>query len=149
MQPVAQHAPDAGVVLRKQEVIGIAEQMQLAWLAGALEQLHRLLGRCYRIVRRMDQQQRPRRNFCDHFVGAEVEHALRRLRRKRFDRTAGKIVAQVRRNRHDLVTWHHQRLAGSCAVLATVRQHLGKTRPFLRTFVLAAKFPLAVTPAAT
>src|SRR6266550_2694868 len=33
-------------------------------------------------------------------------------------------------------------------MLAAVGQHLGETCPFLRTVVLAAKFPLAVAPAA-
>ena len=96
----------------------------------------------------MQQQERTRRNAPDHVVGAEVEHALRRLGRKRVNRIAGEIVAQVRRDRDDVVTRHHQRLAGLGAMLPACFQHAGEARPFFRALVLAAELALAVAPPA-
>ncbi len=61
---------------------------------------------------------------------------------------AAEVVAQVRRDRHDVVARHHQRLAGPGAVLAALLQHVGEARPFLRALVLAAELALAVAPAA-
>src|SRR5262249_20367806 len=49
-QPVPHHAPDPRIVLAEQEVVDLAEQVQLGRLAGALEQLDRLLGRPGRLV---------------------------------------------------------------------------------------------------
>ena len=43
-EPAPQQVPDAGIALGKHEMIGIADEMQLAGLAGALEQLDGLLG---------------------------------------------------------------------------------------------------------
>jgi hypothetical protein len=129
-------------------MVGVADEMQLAWLARALEQLDRLLGRRHRIVGGMQQEQRPRRDLADHVVGAEVEHALRGLGRERMDGVGGEVVAQVRRDRHDVIARHHQRLAGPGAVLATLLEHTGEARPFLRALVLAAELALAVAPAA-
>src|SRR5438270_8814538 len=54
----------------------------------------------------------------------------------------------MRRDRHDLVAWHHQRVAGTGAVLAAFFQHLGEARPRLWALVLPAKLALAVAPAA-
>src|SRR5262245_21224081 len=51
VQPVVDDAADARVALRKHEVIGFREEMQVAGLAGALEHLNRLLGRRDRIDR--------------------------------------------------------------------------------------------------
>src|SRR5215475_2879427 len=146
-QPIAHNAPHPGVVLPEQEVVDLAEQMQLGGLLGVLEQLDRLLGRGDGIVRRMDQEQRPRRDLADHVGCAELEHALRGLGRKHLDRVLGEIVPQVRRDRHDLIARHHQRLAGVGAVRAALLQHLGEPRPLLRALVLAAKLALTVTPA--
>src|SRR5438094_37208 len=57
-------------------------------------------------------------------------------------------AAQMRRDRHDLVARHHQRLAGAGAVFAAFIQHFGEARPRLRALVLAAELALAVAPAA-
>ncbi len=129
-------------------MIGVADEVQLARLARTLEHLDRLLGGGDRIVGGMQQQQGPRRDLADHVVGAEIEHALRRLRRERMNGVGGEIVAQVRRDRHDIVAWHHQRLAGLGAMLAPFLQHRGEACPLLRALVLATEFALAVTPAA-
>ena len=69
--------------------------MQLARLAGALEHLDRLLGRRHRIDRRMQQQDRPRRDLADHVVGAEVVHALRGLGGELVDRVLRQVGAQM------------------------------------------------------
>src|SRR5262249_13672483 len=147
-EPAAQQIPDARIALTEHEMIGVADEVQLAGLAGALEHLDRLLGGCHRVVGGVQQQQRPRRNTPHHLVGAEVEHALRGLGRKRLDGIGGEIVAQVRRDRHDVVARHHQRFAGFGAVLAALLEHAGEARPFLRSLVLAAELALAVAPAA-
>ena len=129
-------------------MVAVADEVQFRRLPGALEQLDRLLGGRDRIVGGVQKEQRPRRNASDHVVGAEVEHALRRLRRKRFDRVAREIAAQMRRDRHDVVARHHQRLAGAGAVLAAFFEHSGEARPRLRARVLAAELALAIAPAA-
>src|SRR5271170_2278585 len=55
VEPVAQQRPDPRRILREQEMIEPAEQMQLAGLAGALEHFDRLLGRRHRVVGGMDE----------------------------------------------------------------------------------------------
>src|SRR5262249_52952221 len=81
-EPAAQQIPDAGIAFAEHEMIGIADEVQLSRLSGALEQLDRLLGRRDRIVGGVEEQQWPRRDAADYVVGTEVEHALRSLRRK-------------------------------------------------------------------
>src|SRR5690242_4623411 len=122
-KPIAHNAPHPGVVLPEQEVVDLAEQMQLGRLVGMLEQLDRLLGRGNGIIRRMDQQQRPRRVLADHIIGAKIEHALRGLGRKHLDRVLGEIGPQMRRDRHDLIARHHERLAGLGTMRAAFLQH--------------------------
>src|SRR5579884_2626692 len=51
-------------------------------------------------------------------------------------------------NRDDVVARHHQRLAGTIAVFAAFLEHLGELGPRLRGRMLAAKFALAMSPAA-
>src|SRR5262245_45408460 len=147
-EPATKQVPDAGIAFTEHEMVGIADEMQLGGLAGALEQLDRLLGRGDGVVGSMQQQQRPRRNATHDVVGAEVEHALRRLRRERVDGIGSKVIAQVRRDRNDVVARHHQRLAGPGAMLSALLEHVGEARPFLRALVLAAELALAVAPAA-
>src|SRR5262245_3198197 len=147
-EPATKQVPDAGIAFTEHEMVGIADEMQLGGLAGALEQLDRLLGRGDGVVGSMQQQQRPRRNATHDVVGAEVEHALRRLRRKRVDGIGSEVVAQVRVDRNDVVARHHHRLASPGAMLAALLEHVGEARPFLRALVLAAELALAVAPAA-
>src|SRR6516162_4957108 len=54
----------------------------------------------------------------------------------------------MRRDRDDVVARHHERFAGPGAMLATLLEHVGEARPFLRALVLAAELALAVAPAA-
>src|SRR5262249_57562872 len=75
------------------------------------------------------------------------EDVRRGLGWKNVDGVVGKIVPQVRRNRHDLIARHHQRLAGLGTMRTALLQHLGEARPFLRALVLTAKLALAITPA--
>src|SRR5262245_14155730 len=147
-EPATQQIPDAGVAFAEHEMVGVADEVQLGGLPGALEQLDRLLGRGDGVIGGVQQQQRSRRNSTHDVVGAEVVHALRGLRRERVDGISGEVVAQVRRDRNDVVARHHQRLAGPGAVLAAFLEHVGEARPFLRALVLAAELALAVAPTA-
>src|SRR5262249_10288670 len=97
IEPAAQEIPDARVALAEHEMIGAADEMQLGRLPGALEQLDRLLGGGDGIVGGMQQEQRTRGDAADQVVGAEVEHALRGLGRKRLNGFVGEIAAQMRR----------------------------------------------------
>src|SRR4051812_43887896 len=54
----------------------------------------------------------------------------------------------MRRDGHDVVARHHQRLARSGAMLAAFLEHVGETRPLLRALVLPPELALAVAPAA-
>ena len=147
-EPVAQQVPHAGVALAEHEMVGVAEQVQLGRLAGALEQLDRLLGRRHRIVRRMQQQQRARRDLADHVVGAEVEHALRGLGRERLDRVGASCCAGAAGSAR----------CRSAAPSATCRCLARCSRPSASMSVkraqasgarvLAAELALAVAPAA-
>src|SRR5438105_11589336 len=94
----------------------------------------------------MEEEKRSRRDAAHDIIGAEIEHALGGLCRKRFDRVACKIAAQVQRYRHDVVARDHQRLPCTRAVLAPIFQHLGEARPLLWTLMLAAELALPVTP---
>src|SRR5882757_5603519 len=67
-EPTAQQLPDAGVALAEHEMIGIADQMQLARLARAFEHLDRLFRGRDRIVGGMQQEERPRCDLADDFV---------------------------------------------------------------------------------
>ena len=125
-----------------------AKRCSSAGLAGALEHLDRLLGRRHRIVRGMQQQERPRRDLADHVVGAEVVHALRGLGGELLDRVLRQMAAQMLRDRHDVVARHHQRLAG---LLAVPRPSASMSVNFFQASgarVLAAELALAVAPAA-
>src|SRR5580692_125946 len=145
VEPAAHHGPDPRRFFREQEVIEAGEQMQLARLAGALEHFHRLLGRRHRILGGVDEEQRPRRDIADHFLGAEIEHALCGFRRKHLDRIwrqhadllLVEIVLHMARDRHDVVARHHQRLAGAGAMFAAFLEHLGELRPTLRRRMLS------------
>src|SRR3974377_1846224 len=92
-EPGAEAVPYARITIGEHEVIGVADEVQLRRLSRALEQLDRLLGGRHRIVRGVQEEQWPRRNTADDIIGAEVEHALRGLGRKRFNRIAGEIAA--------------------------------------------------------
>src|SRR5260370_11611448 len=117
-KPAPQQVPDAGVGFAEHEMIGIADEVQLGGLPGALEQLDRLLGRGDRIVGGMKEEKRPRRDAAHNIIGAEIEPALGGLCRTRFDRVSGKIAAQVRRYLHALAAPHPQRLPRSRAAPA-------------------------------
>src|SRR5882724_690766 len=78
-KPVLDHAVHPRVAFREHEVIGVGKQMYLGRLAGMSEQLDRLIDRRDVIVGAVQEEQRPRRDLADHVIGAEVEHALRRL----------------------------------------------------------------------
>src|SRR5262245_41536444 len=97
-EPATQQLPDAGIAFAEHEMVGIADEVQLGGLAGALEQLDRLFGRGDRVIGGVQQQQRPRRDAAHDVVRAEVEHALRGLRRERVDGVGGEVVAQMRRD---------------------------------------------------
>ena len=51
--------------------------MQVAGLTGPVEELDRLLGGRDTVGGAVQQQQRPRGNLVDEFLGAELEHADR------------------------------------------------------------------------
>ena len=137
-------------------MVKAGEEVQFRRLPRTLEHLNRLLGRRYRILGGMNQQQRTRRDVADHFVGAEIEHALRCFRREHIDRIRRQhtdfllveIFPYVARDWHDVVARHHQRFAGALAVLPAIFEHLGELGPGFRCRMLAAEFALTVAPAA-
>src|SRR5262249_41698801 len=79
-------------------------------------------------------------------LGLEVEHALRRLRRKLLDRAFDHVSAQMFRYWHDVVAVDHQRAPGFLPVAFSLFQHVDKPLPRLGGRVLTAELAFAVAP---
>src|SRR5258708_27660997 len=67
-QPVAHQVEDDRVALAHQEVVDARDEVQVRRLSGVLEKIDRLLGRRDRVLRRMHEEERPRRDLADDLV---------------------------------------------------------------------------------
>src|SRR5882672_6178492 len=85
-QPIAHQVDHQRVPFREHEMVDVGDEMEISRLSGALEKLDRLLGRRHRVVRRMKQKQRPRRDSPDDIVRIERVHGFHHLERTLHDR---------------------------------------------------------------
>src|SRR6266699_3248754 len=128
-------------------MVDVGDELEIGWLSGALEKLDRLLGRRHRVVRRVQQKKRPRRDPPDDIVRVERVHGFHHLERKFHDRARREVAAQARRDGNDGVARHRHRLAGALAALS-LSHHGGEFLPGPGGGVLPAEFLRAVAPAA-
>src|SRR6266581_5673265 len=146
-EPIAHEGDHQSVFLREHEMIDVGYEMEIGRLARALEKLYRLLGRRHRVVRRMKQKQRPRRDPPHDLVRVETVHALDDLEGKFHDRARREVAAQARRNGNDVVARHAHRFSGALAAFSFFH-HRGELLPGPGRGVLLAEFLRAVAPAA-
>src|SRR5690242_6384484 len=71
VEPVANEIHDQGIALGEHEMIDVGDQVEVGRLSRALEQLDRLLCRSHRVARRVQEEQRPRRDSSDDLVRVE------------------------------------------------------------------------------
>src|SRR6266853_4359208 len=147
VEPVAYEVDHQRVLFREHEMVDVGDEMEIGWLSGALEKLYRLLGRRHRVVRRMKQEQRPRRDPADDIVRVERIHGFHDFKREFHDRAGREVVAQVRRDGNDVVARHAHRFSAPLAALSLFH-HRGELLPGPGRGVLLAEFLRAVAPAA-
>src|SRR6266699_3916548 len=128
-------------------MVDVGDEMEIGWLSGALEKLDRLLGWRHRVVRRVQQKKRPRRDPPDDIVRVERVHGFHHLERKLHDRARREVAAQARRDGNDGVARHAHRFSGALAAFSFFH-HRGELLPGPGRGVLLAEFLRAVAPAA-
>src|SRR2546428_3990036 len=75
-EPAAHEGDDEGIALREHEMVDVGHEVEVRGMAGAGEEIDRLLRGRPGVARRVQQQQRPRRDLTDHVAGREGVHAL-------------------------------------------------------------------------
>src|ERR1041384_6013198 len=147
VEPIAHEIRHQRVSLCKHEMIDVGYEVEVGRLARALEELYRLLGRRHRVVRRMKQKQRPRRDPPDDIVRVERVHGLHHFERKFHDRARGGGAAEARRDGNDVVARHTHRFSGALAAPSFLH-HRGELLPGPGRGMLLAEFFRAIPPAA-
>src|SRR6267378_416996 len=145
-QPIAHEIDHQRVPLREHEMVDVGDEVKIGRASSAPEKLDRLLGRRHRVVRRMKQKQRPRRDPAHNLVCVERVHGFHHFERKLHDRSGSEIAAQARRDGNDVVARHAHRFSGALAALSLLH-HGGELLPGPGRGVLLAEFLRAVAPA--
>src|SRR5258706_14814880 len=127
-------------------MVDVGDEVKIGRASSAPEKLDRLLGRRHRVVRRMKQKQRPRRDPAHNLVCVERVHGFHHFERKLHDRSGSEIAAQARRDGNDVVARHAHRFSGALAALSLLH-HGAELLPSPGRGVLLAEFLRAVAPA--